>query len=75
MGATGRNALGQFTGGGGGDAKNLVIVLSHGVPYGIWLEVRFSGKYAIVTPAIPYWGPKVMTLAAQLAFEEGIANA
>lgn len=27
------------------------LLLSHGVPYGIWLELAFSGRYAIVLPA------------------------
>jgi hypothetical protein len=27
------------------------MVLSHGVPYGIWLEIRFAGRYSIVLPA------------------------
>jgi hypothetical protein len=36
------------------------IILYHQVPYGIWLEVRFSGEYAIIDPALQYWGPKVM---------------
>lgn len=36
------------------------IVLYHQVPYGIWLEVRFSGRYAIITPALQEWGPRVM---------------
>lgn len=35
------------------------IVLSHGVDYGIWLEVAHSGAYAIIAPAIDYWAPIV----------------
>jgi hypothetical protein len=37
------------------------IVLYYQVPYGIWLEVRFNGEYAIIGPALEYWGPIVMT--------------
>lgn len=34
-----------------------MIVLQHGVEYGIWLEVANQGKYAIIAPAIDFWGP------------------
>lgn len=30
----------------------LVLYLSHGVDYGIWLELKNSGKYAIVRPTV-----------------------
>ncbi len=44
------------------------IILSHGVPYGIWLEVRFSGRLAIINPTIATQGPEVMrTVSAGLA--------
>lgn len=36
------------------------IVLSHGVSYGIWLEVGLSGKYSIIAPTIDIFGPRVM---------------
>lgn len=36
------------------------IVLAHGEPYGLWLEIAHGGKYAIIAPAIDYWGPIVM---------------
>lgn len=36
------------------------IVLGHSVDYGIWLEVRWSGRYAIIEPAIAAMGPAVM---------------
>jgi hypothetical protein len=35
---------------GGGQA---VVTLSHGVYYGIWLEVSNQGRYAIVRPTVP----------------------
>jgi hypothetical protein len=28
------------------------LVLFHGMPYGIWLEIRWSGKYAIIGPVM-----------------------
>ena len=43
-----------------GDRDGHGIVLYHQVPYGIWLEVRFDGGYAIIGPALEYWGPRVM---------------
>jgi hypothetical protein len=38
------------------------IVLSHSVPYGIWLETRWGGAYAIIGPAIQHWGPETMRM-------------
>lgn len=35
------------------------LVVAHSVPYGIWLEVRWSGKYAIIGPTI-FWGGRLM---------------
>lgn len=32
--------------------KSYEAVLAHSVPYGIWLEVRWAGKYAIIMPTI-----------------------
>ena len=42
------------------DGSGRGIILYHQVPYGIWLEVRFSGRYAIINPALEEWGPRVM---------------
>ena len=42
------------------------IVVHHGVPYGIWLEVRFSGRYQIILPTLDYTGKVVMGLLGQL---------
>lgn len=36
------------------------IVLAHGVDYGIWLEVRFGGDYAIILPTLEVMGPVLM---------------
>lgn len=44
----------------GRDGKTRFIVLFHQVPYGIWLETRWSGKYAIIMPTIDKFGPEVM---------------
>jgi len=42
------------------DKDEIGIVLYHQVPYGIWLETRFGGKYAIIEPTIQAMSPKVM---------------
>lgn len=36
------------------------IVMYHTEDYGIWLEVRWSGRYAIIVPALEHWGPIAM---------------
>jgi hypothetical protein len=36
------------------------LILYHTMPYGVWLEVRWSGKYAII-------GPTMFDLATDLA--------
>jgi hypothetical protein len=42
------------------DQDEIGIVLYHQVTYGIWLETRFGGKYAIINPTIEAMSPKVM---------------
>lgn len=32
--------------------ESFELLLAHSVPYGIWLEVRWSGKYAIIMPTL-----------------------
>lgn len=40
---------------------NIVrIELSHGVNYGIWLELCNEGKYAVITPTINKMSPKII---------------
>lgn len=34
--------------------KSFFMLLSHTASYGIWLEVRFSGRYEIIGPALLY---------------------
>lgn len=33
------------------------IILSHGVDYGIYLELSNAGRYAIVNPGLDHWAP------------------
>lgn len=36
------------------------ITLFHTMEYGLWLEVRWSGKFAIIRPTIQTLGPELM---------------
>lgn len=36
------------------------IDLFHTMPYGIWLETRWSGRYAVIIPTILEMGPQVI---------------
>lgn len=45
----------------GSDASKRFIVLYHTMPYGIWLEVKQSGKYKIIMPATEEAGRQVMS--------------
>lgn len=36
------------------------LFLFHTMPYGIWLEVRWSGRYAIIAPSVKQLGPDLM---------------
>jgi hypothetical protein len=42
------------------------ITVSHSVPYGIFLEVRNSGKYAILRPTVDHEGPELVQTLQQL---------
>lgn len=39
------------------DAENFTIMLGHGeqVYYGLWLEVRWGGRYAIIVPTVEHF--------------------
>lgn len=40
--------------------SQMVIIYSHAVHYGIWLEVKFNGRDATVMPTILKEGPDLM---------------
>lgn len=42
------------------------ITLTHSVPYGIWLEVRWSGKYGIIPESVREGGQELMRLLSKL---------
>lgn len=39
--------------------ESLEIVLQHTEEYGIWLEIRWGAKYAIIIPTIETMGPRL----------------
>ena len=41
-------------------AKGYRVKLSHGVDYGVWLEVANEKKYAIIEPSINKLSPEIM---------------
>lgn len=43
-----------------------LLVMSHGVEYGIWLEIANSGRYAIVRPTFLRTAPQTMQLLSRL---------
>ena len=42
------------------EGDTVGIVLAHSVAYGVFLEARWSGRYAIIQPTIDAMGPVVM---------------
>jgi hypothetical protein len=44
----------------GMDGLNVVISLSHSVDYGVYLELKDNGKYAIIMPTLEALGPKIL---------------
>jgi hypothetical protein len=50
-------------------SKTVAIVLYHSVPYGIWLEVRWGGKYAIIKKGMAAGGPLFMETVGRLMFK------
>lgn len=42
------------------EGDSIGILLYHQVDYGIYLETRWGGKYAIINPTIDAEGPRVM---------------
>lgn len=42
------------------------IIVGHSVPYGVWLEVRWSGRYQIIRPTIDHEGPELMKTVSMM---------
>lgn len=63
---TGNARSGLYAKAGHEPGKRHWIDLGHRVPYGIWLEVRWGGRYAIVFPTLLTYGPKIMQTLTKL---------
>ena len=50
----------------GGDTT--AIILYHSVHYGIWLELRWGGKYAVIEPTVQHMAPVFVQTIGRLAF-------
>lgn len=48
------------------DAPVYRIIVGHSVPYGVWLEVRWSGRYQIIRPTIDHEGPELMRTVSMM---------
>lgn len=48
------------------EGNTHTLLLSHAVHYGIWLEVRFSGKYRIIWPALTAGADQIWRSLTQL---------
>jgi hypothetical protein len=46
--------------------RRFEIDVFHKVPYGIWLEIRYNGKWSIINRTIATQGPKFMETANQV---------
>lgn len=48
------------------DDEHFTLMLGHGedVEYGIWLEVRWGGRFAIVVPTAEYYAPRLGAMIA-----------
>lgn len=69
-----RNGLfAQYNGDLTGDRH--VIRLYHTMPYGIWLEIRWSGKYAIIVPTIQSEGQRILSGMTKLIEKSGFSSA
>lgn len=49
-----------------GSGTQVSLILFHSVVYGIWLEVRWSGRYAIIGPTLQSVGPRLMSMIQQV---------
>ena len=55
------------------EGKRFFILLSHTASYGIWLEVRFSGRYEIIVPTLHYTIDVAAEASPAHSYEEEVA--
>lgn len=41
------------------------LVLAHTMPYGLWLEIRWSGRYAVIGPTMLEVAPELALVVAE----------
>lgn len=46
--------------------KTWRIIVAHSVPYGVWLEVRWNGRYQIIRPTVQHEGPELMRTVSDI---------
>lgn len=70
-----RNGLQAIGTGAGGDARfsegRFVLHFVHSMPYGVWLEIRWSGRYAIIGPTMASVAPRLAAMVAQVVLDAG----
>lgn len=49
----------------------FVLHFIHGMPYGVWLEIRWSGKYAIIGPTMVTVAPRLAAMVGQALLDLG----
>jgi hypothetical protein len=40
--------------------RTIQFIIRHGAEHGIFLELMQSGRFAIIGPAVAFWGPKML---------------
>ena len=57
---------GTYTANIGRDSARFEITISHGMPYGIWLELRWNAKFAIINKTVENQGKAFFDTANQV---------
>lgn len=45
---------------------SVALYLSHGMDYGLWLEIRWAGRYAIIWPTIEEHIPQIRAMVQRV---------
>lgn len=48
--------------------NKVAIVLFHSVPYGVYLETRWGGRFAVINPTIAIMGPVYAKAVGRIVF-------
>lgn len=48
------------------DAPIYRLIVAHSVPYGVWLELRWNGRYQIIRPTVDKTAPEIMRTVSRL---------